>query len=48
LQLSVTPGAASSGSGTVSVLVSADAVSVTDYGTITDAQGINSDLGNIA
>ena len=48
LQLSVTPGAAASGSGTVSVLVSADAVSVTDYGTITDAQGINSDLGNIA
>lgn len=48
LQLNVTQGSASSGSGTVSILVAADSVTVTDYGSINQAQNSNSDLGNIS
>jgi hypothetical protein len=48
LQLSVTPGAASAGSGTLSILVAADSVTVSDYGSISQAQNSNSDLGNIS
>jgi len=48
LVMTVTPGSATAGSGTVSILVSADAVTVTDYGSINQAQNSNPDLGNIA
>jgi len=41
-------GAASAGSATISVLVAADSVTVTDYGSINSAQNSNSDLGNIS
>lgn len=48
LQLNVTQGSATAGSGTVSILVAADSVTVTDYGSINQSQNSNSDLGNIA
>ena len=43
-----TNGAASAGSATISVLVAADSVTVTDYGSVNNAQNSNSDLGNIS
>lgn len=48
LVLNVTQGSATAGGGTVSILVAADAVTVTDYGSISQVQNSNSDLGNIA
>lgn len=48
LTAEVTNGAASAGNATISVLVAADSVSVTDYGSINNAQNSNSDLGNIS
>jgi len=48
LQLDVTQGSASAGSGTLSILVAADSISVSDYGSISEAQNSNSDLGNIS
>ena len=48
LVLNVTPGAASSGVGTVSCVISNGVVSVTDYGSITGTNDVASDLGNIA
>lgn len=47
LTLDVTQGSATSGSGTVSVVLASDAVTVTDYGSINESGG-SSDLGNIA
>lgn len=47
LQLAVTTGSATSGSGTVSVILASDSVTVTDYGSINQAQNSNSDLGNV-
>ena len=43
-----TNGAASAGTATISVLVVSDSVTVTDYGSINNAQNSNSDLGNIS
>ena len=43
-----TNGAASAGSATISVLVASDSVTVTDYGSVNNAQNSNSDLGNIS
>lgn len=48
LQLDVTQGSASAGTGTLSILVAADSISVSDYGSISEAQNSNSDLGNIS
>jgi hypothetical protein len=48
LTLDVTQGSATSGSGTVSVVLASDAVTVRDYGSINESQNSNSDLGNIA
>lgn len=48
LTAEVTNGAASDGTATISVLVAADSVNVTDYGSINNAQNSNSDLGNIS
>jgi hypothetical protein len=48
LTAEVTNGAASAGSATVSVVLASDSVSVTDYGSINQAQNSNNDLGNIA
>jgi len=48
LQLDVTQGSASAGSGTLSILVAADSVSITDHGSISESQNSNSDLGNIS
>ena len=48
LTLDVTKGSANSGTGTVSVVLASDSVTVTDYGSINEAQNSNSDLGNIA
>ena len=44
----VTNGAASAGTATVSVVLASDSVTVTDYGSINNAQNSNSDLGNIS
>lgn len=43
----VTQGSASSGSATISIVLAADSVDVTDYGSINEAQTENEDLGNI-
>ena len=48
LQAEVTNGAASAGNATISVVLASDSVSVTDYGSINNAQNSNSDLGNIS
>jgi len=48
LTAEVTNGAASAGSATVSVVLASDSISVTDYGSINQAQNSNNDLGNIA
>jgi hypothetical protein len=48
VQVKVTNGAASAGSATVSIVLASDSVSVTDYGSINNAQNSNSDLGNIS
>ena len=48
LKYNVVNGAASDGHATISVIVASDSVSVTDYGSIQNAQNSNSDLGNIA
>jgi hypothetical protein len=47
LTYSVTQGSASSGTATISVVLASDAVTVTDYGSINQAQNSNNDLGNI-
>ena len=44
----VTNGAASAGTATVSVVLASDSVTVTDYGSINNAQNSNNDLGNIS
>jgi hypothetical protein len=44
----VTTGNATSGSATISIVLASDSVSVTDYGSINNAQNSNSDLGNIS
>lgn len=48
LRYNVVNGASSDGDATISVLVASDSVSVTDYGSIQNAQNSNNDLGNIA
>ena len=48
LRYNVVNGASSDGDATISVIVASDSVSVTDYGSINNAQNSNSDLGNIA
>lgn len=48
LEMTVTAGDATSGTGTLSILVAADSVSVKDYGSINQAQNSNDNLGNIA
>ena len=48
LQINIVEGTASAGTGTVSVVLASDSVTVTDYGSITSAQNSNSDLGNIS
>lgn len=48
LTYEVTNGSASAGDVTISVVLASDSVSVSDYGSITNAQNSNSDLGNIA
>jgi hypothetical protein len=48
LQINIIEGTASAGSGTVSIVLASDSVTVTDYGSITAAQNSNTDLGNIA
>ena len=47
LSYNVTQGSASSGSATISIVLAADSVDVTDYGSINEAQTENEDLGNI-
>ena len=48
LSINVVGGSASAGTGTVSVLVSSDIITVTDYGSIGTTSDTNSDLGNIS
>ena len=48
LRYNVVNGASSDGDATISVLVASDSVTVTDYGSIQNAQNSNSDHGNIA
>ena len=47
LTYSVTQGSATSGTATISVVLAADNLTVTDYGSISQAQNSNPDLGNI-
>jgi len=47
LTYSVTQGSATSGTATISVVLAADNLTVTDYGSINQAQNSNPDLGNI-
>lgn len=47
LKLNVVQGTASAGTGTISVVLASDSVTVRDYGSITQSQNSNSDLGNI-
>lgn len=47
LTYSVTQGSASSGTATISVVLASDNTTVTDYGSINQAQNSNEDLGNI-
>lgn len=48
LQYNITTGSASAGNATISVVLASDSVTVTDYGSINQAQNSNSDLGNIS
>lgn len=48
LTYSITTGNATAGNATISVVLASDSVTVTDYGTISESQNSNSDLGNIA
>ena len=48
LQINIVEGTASAGTGTVSVVLASDSVTVTDYGSINQSQNSNSDLGNIS
>jgi len=48
LSYNVVNGAASAGNATISIVLAGDSVTVTDYGTISQAQNSNSDLGNIS
>jgi hypothetical protein len=48
LSYNVVNGAASAGNATISIVLASDSVTVTDYGTISQAQNSNSDLGNIS
>lgn len=48
LTYSVTQGSATGGSATISVVLASDNATVTDYGSINQAQNSNEDLGNIA
>ena len=48
ISMNVTQGQASAGTGTLSIVLAADTVRLTDYGSINVAQNSNSDLGNIA
>ena len=48
MTVAVTNGAASAGTATVSLVLASDSVSVSDYGSINNAQNSNSDLGNIS
>jgi hypothetical protein len=47
LRYSVTQGSATSGAATISVVLASDNTTVTDYGSINQAQNSNGDLGNI-
>lgn len=47
ITMNVVAGSATSGTGTLSILVAADAVTVSDYGSINEAQNSNPDLGEI-
>lgn len=47
ISYTVTQGSATSGSATISIVLAADSVDVTDYGSINEAQTENEDLGNI-
>ena len=47
LKLNVVQGTASAGTGTISVVLASDSVTVRDYGSITQSQNSNSDLGDI-
>lgn len=47
LKYSVTKGTATVGSATISIVVASDSVTVTDYGSINQAQNNNIDLGNV-
>jgi len=47
LTYSVTQGSATSGNATISVVLASDNLTVTDYGSISEAQNSNPDLGNI-
>ncbi len=47
LKYSVTQGSATSGNATISVVLASDSVTVTDYGSINQAQKSNNDLGNV-
>lgn len=48
LVMNVSAGSATSGTGTISVLVAAENIMLRDYGSINNAQNSNPDLGNIA
>jgi len=48
LSYNVVNGAASAGNATISIVLASDSVTVTDYGTISQSQNSNSDLGNIS
>jgi hypothetical protein len=47
LTYSVTQGSATGGNATISVVLASDSVTVTDYGSVNEAQNSNPDLGNI-
>lgn len=47
LTYSVTQGSASGGNATISIILASDSVTVTDYGSVNQAQNSNNDLGNI-
>jgi len=47
LSYNITTGSASAGNATISVVLASDSVTVTDYGSVNQAQNSNSDLGNI-
>lgn len=48
LTLKVTPGTATAGVGSVSLVISSGVITVTDYGGIQSSADVNNDLGNIA